>query len=120
MRENKKDRLARMGKVERLLYQCQEGLTVREIAQRCEVSEKTVRRDLKALADDIGTPIWQDNGKWGIVPGHFLPPISFKLPEAMAFFLAARLLLSYSNVYNPSIYSAFEKLCIAVPQPLRN
>lgn len=120
MRENKKDRIARINRVERILYQYPDGLTVKELADKCEVGTRTIRRDLQALAEDIGTPVWNEKGKWSIAPGHFLAPISFSLPEAMTFFLAVRLLLSYSNVYNPNIASAFEKLSPAVPQPLRN
>jgi len=120
MRENKRDRLARLSKVEHLLYQCPDGLTVQQIADKCNVCTRTTRRDLEALELEVGVPIWQDKAKWGIAPGHFLPPISFTLPEAMTIFLAARLLLSYSNAYHPSIDSAFMKLNSAVPPPLRN
>jgi predicted DNA-binding transcriptional regulator YafY len=120
MRENKRDRLARMDKVEHLLYQCPDGLSIKEIADKCNVCTRTTRRDVEALEFEVGVPIWQDKAKRGIAPGYFLPPISFTLPEAMAIFLAARLLLSYSNTYQPSIDSAFIKLNSAVPPPLRN
>ena len=120
MRANKKDRIARINRVERILYQYPEGLTVKELSEKCEVGTRTIRRDLDALDKEIGTPIWNKKGRWGIMPGHFLPPISFNLQETMSFFLAARLLLSYSNVYDPNIASAFEKLSAVVPQPLRN
>jgi len=119
MRENKKDRLARLSRVEHLLYQCPDGLTVKAIAEKCGVCTRTARRDLAAL-ESIGVPIWEDNSKRGIAPGYFLPPISFTLPEAMTIFLAARLLLSYSNTYNPNIDSTFVKLNSAVPAPLRD
>jgi len=119
MRENKKDRLARLSRVEHLLYQCPDGLTVKTIAEKCGVCTRTARRDLAAL-ESIGVPIWEDKAMWGITPGYFLPPISFTLPEAMTIFLAARLLLSYSNTYNPNIDSTFVKLNSAVPAPLRD
>ncbi len=119
MRENKKDRLARLSRVEHLLYQCPDGLTVIAIAEKCGVCTRTARRDLVAL-EAIGVPIWEDKSRRGIAPGYFLPPISFTLPEAMTIFLAARLLLSYSNTYNPSIDSTFVKLNSAVPAPLRD
>ncbi|MFA5399509.1 MAG: WYL domain-containing transcriptional regulator [Dehalococcoidia bacterium] len=119
MRENKRDRLARLSKVEHILYQCPEGLTVGAIAEKCGVCARTARRDLEAL-ESIGVPVWEDGARRGIEPGYFLPPISFTLPEAMTIFLAARLMLAYSNTYNPNIDSTFVKLNSAVPAPLRD
>ncbi len=119
MRENKRDRLARLSKVEHLLYQCPAGLPIESIADKCDVSTRTTRRDLEALAA-IGVPIWEAGITRGIEPGYFLPPISFTLPEAMTIFMAARLLLAYSNTYNPNINSTFVKLNSAVPPPLRD
>jgi len=119
MRENKRDRLARLSKVEHILYQCPAGLTINSIAEKCSVSTRTARRDLDAL-ETIGVPIWEGRNRRGITPGYFLPPISFTLPEAMTIFLAARLMLSYSNTYNPNIDSTFVKLNSAVPPPLRD
>jgi len=119
MRENKKDRLARLSKVEHLLYQCPDGLTINAIAEKCGVCARTARRDLEAL-ETIGVPIWENESRRGIAPGYFLPPISFTLPEAMTIFLAARLMLAYSNTYNPNIDSTFVKLNSAVTPPLRD
>jgi predicted DNA-binding transcriptional regulator YafY len=119
MRENKKDRLARLNRVEHLLYQCPGGLTINAIAEKCDVHPRTSRRDLEAL-EEIGVPIWEKGATRGIDSDYFLPPISFTLPEAMTIFLAARLLLAYSNNYNPNIYSTFVKLNSTVPPPLRD
>ena len=117
----KRDRTARLVKVEHLLYQNPQGLTPREIAEECNVSVRTAYRDLKALEDenivfisDLG------KGRRSLVEGHFLPPIGFTLPEAMTIFLAARLMLSYSGRYDPDIASTFIKLNSIVPPPLRD
>ena len=119
MRENKRDRLARLNRVEHLLYQCPAGLPINKIAEKCGVHPRTTRRDLEAL-EETGIPIFEQGTLRGIAEGYFLPPISFTLPEAMAIFMAARLLLAYSNTYNPSIDSTFVKLNSAVPPPLRD
>ncbi|MBN1691380.1 MAG: WYL domain-containing transcriptional regulator [Dehalococcoidia bacterium] len=119
MRENKRDRLARLNKVEHLLYQCPEGMTIGAIAEKCGVCPRTSRRDLEAL-ESIGVPVWEKGNLRGILEDHFLPPISFTLPEAMTVFLAARLMLAYSNTYNPNIDSTFVKLNSAVPAPLQD
>jgi len=119
MREIKQDRLARLHKVELILYGCRNGLTINEIAEKCDVHPRTSRRDLAAL-ESIGIPVFQSGPRRGIEQGYFLPPISFTLPEAMTIFTAARLLLAYSNSYNPNIDSTFVKLNSAVPAPLRD
>jgi predicted DNA-binding transcriptional regulator YafY len=119
MRQNKHDRLARLISVQHILHQFSQGLTIEEIAKKCDVCERTARRDLEAL-EQIGVPVWQEGPKRGIDQAYFLPLISFTLPEAMTIFLAARLLLSYSNAYNPSIGSTFIKLNSAMPPPLRD
>jgi len=119
MRENKRDRLARLNKVEHLIYQSPAGLPINSIADKCGVHPRTTRRDLEAL-EETGIPIFEQGTLRGIAEGYFLPPISFTLPEAMAIFMAARLLLAYSNTYNPNIDSTFVKLNSAVPPPLRD
>lgn len=117
---SKTDRTARLLKVEHLLYQTESGLTVEEIARRCEVCKRTAYRDLKALeAEPYVIPIWQEGTKRGISEGYFLPPIHFTISEALNVFLAARLMLSYARRYDPNIASIFTKLNSIVPSPLR-
>ena len=120
MKERKMDRMMRIVSVEHLLYQNPGGLDIRVIARSCKVCHRTVYRDLAVLEREMRVPIWQDKGKWGIAEGYFLPPIRFTLLEAMTVFIAARLLLGYSNAYNPSITSFLMKLNSIVPVPLRN
>jgi len=116
----KRDRTARLLNVEHLLYQSPKGLTPAEIAARCNVSRRTAYRDLSAVESELGVPVWEKDGRRGIVEGYFLPPIHFTLTEAMGIFLAARLMLSYSGRYDPNIASTFIKLNSIVPPPLRD
>ena len=113
------DRLARLHKVEHLLYLNKTGMTLDEIAGECGVSVRTVRRDLAALESTVGVPIYKDGQRWCIVEGYHLPPISLSLPEAMTIFLSARLMLNYAHRYDPNIKSTFFKLNSVVPSPLR-
>ena len=119
MRGEKYDRMARLLNVMHLLYQSRtNGLSVGEIARLCQVSKRQTYRDLHALQEELGIPIWEgEGGLRGIEEGYFLPPIHLSLPEAMTMFLASRLLLSYSNSYNPSIATAFMKLNSLVRGP---
>ena len=113
------DRKARLLRVEHLLSQREEGMKVREIAELCGVCTKTTYRDLKALEKEVGIPFWEKDARWGIVKGHYLPPIRFSLPEAMTVFLAARLMSGFTKRYDPNIESTFFKLNSIVPSPLR-
>ena len=116
----KKDRTARLMLVERILNQHPSGITVSEIADLCGVSERTAYRDLKALQDVIDIKIWEDGSKRGVVKGQYLTPVRFHLVEALNIFLAARLMLRYTNRFVPNIASTFVKLNSVVPPPLRD
>lgn len=120
MRGDKTVKLERLFKMQLLLHQNPGGLTLQQLAGKFQVSERTIRRDLQVLdSDPLRVPIVTEDGRYHIGEGYFLPPIHFTVPEAMTIFVAARLILSYSNAYNQHIDSAFWKLQAAVPQPLR-
>jgi len=116
----KHDRVARLVKVWHILNQSPNGLTVDNIARLCDVSSKTTRRDLVALDLELGLPIWDKDAKYGILEGYVLPPIQFSLPEALNIFLAARLMLRYSNKYDPNAVSLFIKLNSVMKPPLQD
>ena len=116
----KTDRMARLLKIEHLLYQNQRGLKVGEIAQQCRVTKRTTYRDLAALESELDIKLWEKGSTRGIIEGYFLPPIHFTLPEALNIFLAARLMLNYAHRYDPNIASTFTKLNSIVPPPLRD
>jgi len=120
MKGGKYDRTARLLYIIYILNHNPQGITPAKIAEDCSVSIRQAYRDLSDLQHYLKVPLWSGKGKWGIEPGTYLPPIPFSLPEAMTIFLASRLLLGYSNVYNPSIESTFVKLNSIVPGPLRD
>jgi predicted DNA-binding transcriptional regulator YafY len=115
----KRDRTARLLRLQMLLAQSPLGLRIEEIASKCSISKRTVYRDLVALESEIGVPIWEQGNKRGIVEDYFLPPINFTIEEAMNVFLAVRLMQNYSYVYNPNVISAFNKFEMIVPKPLK-
>lgn len=116
----KRDRTARLLRLQVLLWQYPSGLEVEEIARRCSISKRTVYRDLEALESELNVPIWEDGGKRGIAEGYFLPPITFTQPEAVSLFLAARMMQYFSPQYIKSIASTFMKLNTIVPPFLKN
>ena len=113
------DRLARLFNVLCLLNENSPGLYPEALAGKCNVSIRTTYRDLKALSEEMEIPLQSDKGKWRIPPDYFLSPINLSLPEAMTMFFASRLLLGYSNTYNPSIALALMKLRSITPHPLK-
>jgi predicted DNA-binding transcriptional regulator YafY/transposase len=116
----KRDRTARLLKLQVLLWQYPKGIEIEEIARRCSISKRTAYRDLEALDSELGVPIWEDGTKRGISEGHFLPPITFTQSEAISVLLAARMLQHFSPQYNSSIASAFLKLSSIVQPFLKN
>jgi proteasome accessory factor B len=117
--EGKRDRLARLLSVLRVLHAHGEGgVTPREIARRTGMSPRTVYRDLNALQNEMQVPLWSEGGKWGVQPGAFLPAMRLTLQEAMAVFLAARLMTRYTDRFDPSLASAFSKLEEGLPDAM--
>ena len=65
-----------------------------------------------------GLPIWNDAGRFGLEEGAFLPPLALTLHEAMAFFLAARLLTKATDELDTELIGAFVKLAQVLPPVL--
>lgn len=115
------DRLAkteRLIKIWLLLANNPTGYTIRELAGRCGVNIRTVYRDMLALGADLNVPVYNDNKRWKIDERYILPPIQFTLSEALNIFLAARLVLRYSNRYDPNAEATFTKLSTVLPPKL--
>ncbi len=118
----KRDRLARMLAVASILYtrgSGDAGVPVTEIAELTGMTSRTVYRDLRALEDELGMPIFQaGRGRFGIEKKYFLPPLRLSLPEAVVLFLASRLIARWSDEYDQAVVSAFTKLADLLPQPI--
>ena len=115
----KRDRLARFYRVMGVLEsRGEQGARIEEIARQVGVSRRTVYRDLKALDEEMGFPLWSEGGRWGIEGTAFLPPLKFTRAEAMAVFLAARLVARYADDFDPDLAGAFQKLAGALPPVL--
>ncbi|MBA3534491.1 MAG: transcriptional regulator [Ardenticatenales bacterium] len=121
--ESIQDKQARLHRLSHLLYRHPKGLTVREMAQICNVTPRTIQRDLKAL-EEAGVPIWQedegDKPRYGIIAGYFLPPLRLTLNDAAALYLAARLLTRNTDEYNPHVASAVAQLAGVLPEAMGN
>ena len=94
------------------------GYKIRELADRFGVNIRTVYRDMVSLGADLHVPVHDEKGRWKIMEGYRLPPIQFTLSEALNIFLAARLMLRYSNRYDPNTDATFTKLSAVLPPTL--
>jgi len=85
---NRTDRLYAL--VEELRATAPGARSARRLAERFELSVRTIQRDILAL-QEAGVPIWATPGPGGgytIDPGHTLPPLNFTVSEAAAIALA--------------------------------
>jgi predicted DNA-binding transcriptional regulator YafY len=89
---NRTDRLYAL--VEELRAVAPRPRSGRWLAQRFEVSTRTIERDLSALQQS-GAPIWAELGRTGgycIDPSHTLAPLGFTVDEALAVTIALGML----------------------------
>jgi len=118
----KRDRLARLLSVASILYtrgSGENGVAVSEIAELTGMTTRTVYRDIKALDEELGMPIFTaGRGRYGIEKKSFLPPLPLSLAEAIVLFLATRLIARWSDEYDQAVVSAFTKLADLLPQPI--
>jgi predicted DNA-binding transcriptional regulator YafY len=104
-----------------LLLQAHGQLTVSQIAQMLEVSERTVRRDLDSLCV-AGVPVYSQRGRgggWALIGGHRLDLSGFTVDEARALFLVAGSQPGTLSGLEPALGSAMRKVFTALPEPLR-
>lgn len=101
----------RIERISAILIQLQSKKYVKaqDIADRFDISLRTVYRDIKAL-EATGVPIIGESGiGYSLVDGYKLPPIQFTLPEATAFITAEKLIdkltdSSMSKDYKSALY----------------
>ncbi len=91
-----------MNRIDRLfgiltLLQSKKYVTAENISEKFEISVRTVYRDVKALCEQ-GIPVSFEQPKgYFIVPGYFLPPVSFSSDEANALLLIESLVNGFSD-----------------------
>ena len=101
-----------------LLLQARGRVTAAEVADELEVSVKTARRDLEALAM-AGIPVYSQagrNGGWSLVGGARTDLSGLTAAEARALFLLA----GPSAALTPEAKTALRKLVQALPETFRS
>ena len=88
-----------------------------EIANRFEISLRTVYRDVKALME-AGVPIGSEAGTgYFIVDGYHLPPVMFNQEEASAMLVAGKLV---EKMTDQSVRKAFESALLKIKSVLND
>lgn len=110
-----------MNRIDRLtaiiiFLQGRKYVTVRELADRYAISERTVYRDLRAL-QEAGVPIGSETGRgYFIVKGYHLPPVMFDRNEASALLAGERLMQKWKHTdLGKSYQSALDKIRAILP-----
>jgi predicted DNA-binding transcriptional regulator YafY len=109
---NRTDRLYAL--VEQLRAGAPRAVTSRQLADRFEVSVRTIERDITAL-QQAGVPIWATPGPGGgysIDPSMTLPPVNFTAREALA--VAVSLSRAGTIPFARSARMALQKLVAAM------
>ena len=99
-----------------LFLQSRGRATVAEVAQELEISTRTARRDLEALAI-AGVPVYSQSGRgggWSLVGGARTDLSGLTAAEARALFLVAG-----PGAATPDVKAALRKLVRALPETFR-
>lgn len=100
-----------MNRIDRLfgiltLLQSKKYVTAERIADKFQLSVRTVYRDIKALGES-GIPVsFEPHKGYFIVQGYFLPPVSFSSEEANAFLLMEMLVAGFADKSIQKHYSS--------------
>ncbi|WP_045113224.1 effector binding domain-containing protein [Microscilla marina] len=109
MNNESKPRLARLTAILTQL-QSQQILTAREIAEKHQVSIRTVYRDIRTL-EQSGVPIVAEEGKgYSLVQGYSLPPVMFTQAEANALITVEQLIAKQDHSLTSHYQSAITKI----------
>jgi predicted DNA-binding transcriptional regulator YafY len=100
-----------------LILQARGRVTAAEVAEELEISERTARRDLEALAM-AGIPVYSQAGRgggWSLIGGARTDLSGLTAAEARTLFLVA----GPSASATPQVKAALRKLVRALPEPFR-
>jgi len=106
-------RYERLDDIERKLARRPEGCTTGELAHEFGVDADTIRRDL-LLIEGRGTGLIKQGRRYSLDHRRSLHSVMLNNDEALALYLAARLLSRHSDEHNPHVVKALEKLADAL------
>lgn len=100
-----------------LLLQTKRKVRAQDVAEKFEITPRTVYRDMSALMQ-LGVPIVAQAGEgYALLDHYFLPPLVFTPDEAKAIFLGLKMLQASGN-FQQETTEATAKLKTALPNRL--
>jgi predicted DNA-binding transcriptional regulator YafY len=115
-----------MNKTDRLLsivleLQGKRKQRAEDLAKTFETSKRTIYRDIEALCE-AGVPIISVPGQgYSLMPGYFLPPLSFNTEEATMLLLGSEFMAqNFDAQYRQAAQSAYRKIAGVLPEQLRS
>ena len=110
----------RLEQIRGLFLRRPEGVGTMEIAQLLGVSQRTARRYVIELSERGRLPVFRQGRVWKLVEGGHLDLLRIQLnvDEALALYLAARMLSAYSDKHNPHIVASLFKLTAVFPEAI--
>jgi predicted DNA-binding transcriptional regulator YafY len=106
-------RYERLDDIERKLARRPEGWTTGDLAREFGVDADTIRRDL-LLIEGRGTGLIKQGRRYTLDHRRSFHSVLLNNDEALALYLAARLLSRHSDEHNPHVVKALEKLADAL------
>ncbi len=109
----------RLDRITSILIQLQSKkiITAKEMADRFEVSNRTIYRDISTLRN-AGVPIGEEEGKgYYIVEGYRLPPVTFTQEEANALIAVGKILKYHAE---ESLLKNYDSVLFKIKSILRN
>ena len=96
------------------------GVGTKEISQLLGVSQRTARRYVMELSERGRMPVYRQGRVWKLAEGGHLDllRIQLNLDEALALYLAARMLSAYSDKHNPHVVASLSKLAGLLPETI--
>jgi hypothetical protein len=105
-----------------LLLRSGKTVSATALAERFEVSTRTIYRDL-GLLSALGVPLYAEQGRNGgyrLLEGYFLPPVMFTTGEATALLLGLTMLRALrGTLFAADLATAEQKLIATLPEHLR-
>lgn len=120
MNDNNTTRLSRLTAI-LMQLQTKRLLTSTNLADKFNVSTRTIYRDIRAL-EEAGVPIITDEGKgYSLMEGYKIPPVMFTEKEANALILAEQLVLKNKDTSFIKDYTeAIDKIKAVLRQSEKN
>jgi len=102
------------------LIEAQRNLSRRDLARKCEVSVRTIQRDIDTLSY-AGIPVFWSGDGYKIMSDFFLPPVNLSLEEAYHLVTAIRAFSKGKGKSQQRIIElAVSKIIATLPDKTRN